>query len=351
MAEKKKQHFVPKLLLRHFSNEIKKAKINIFNVETEFYRVNCPLDSQAQEDYFYGEDKVIEDALGKIEDSAAPIIAEIIKEKKIPVRNSEKYIILHLFSIILSYRTKNSSEKLNEVVDKTIKELAKYDDRLGALIKDDLSIKLKNAPAQSLSAVAKGVKYANDLELILLINNTKKKFITSDNPCNRYNQYLESRNHPGSHLGLFSKGLQFFFPISPDLMLVYYDKWAYKFGNKKDKEIFLTNENDINQLNLLQLANCHKICIFDDSVSEMYLKNLNSKVNNLRQIDKSKLYESGKRHLDLDGNEHIKFIHQAEDRRLNMKLSFVKEPQGAKSHKLNNLLVQLRNENMRNFKG
>lgn len=258
MAEKKKQHFVPKLLLRHFSNKIKKAKINIFNVETEFYRVNCPLDSQAQEDYFYGEDKVIEDALGKIEDSAAPIIAEIIKEKK---------------------------------------------------------------------------------------------FITSDNPCNRYNQYLEKRNHPGGHLGLFSKGLQLFFPISPDLMLLYYDKWAYKFGNKKDKEIILTDENDINHLNLLQLANCHKICIFDDSVSEMYLKNLTSKVNNLRQKDKSKLYKSGKRHLDIDGNERITYIHQTEDRKLNLKLSFVKEPQGAKSHNLTNHFVQLRNENMRDFKG
>ena len=57
MAVQKKQHYVPKLLLRHFAVDEGKKRVNAFNVNTKFYKSDISLKGQCQENYFYGEDK------------------------------------------------------------------------------------------------------------------------------------------------------------------------------------------------------------------------------------------------------------------------------------------------------
>lgn len=350
MAEKKKQHYVPKLLLRHFSIDDKKKNINVFNADTRFYKQNCPLKNQGQEDYFYGEDGIIEKELEQLETAAAPIIAEIIKHKQIPKKDTEKYGILFFFSLLLTYRTKSSAEHLNEVVNKTFQEITKLDERFSEFKDKGINIELKNAAAHSLSVISEAILGAYDLKLTLLVNTTNKKFITSDNPSVKYNQFLEKRNHLGGHLGIFTKGLQIFFPLSPDVMLVYYDKWAYKFGNKKDTVIFLNNDSDIDQLNLLQIANCHKIIFSDNNIKEFYLNKIAEQVQKIRSRDLTKMYEINKRFIDSEGLEHIQFTQHSDDRKINLELTFIKQPQSAKSHNLSDYVVQLRDERMRNYK-
>ena len=350
MAENKKQHFVPKLLLRHFSNDTEKKLINIFNSDTKFYRADCPLKDQGQEDYFYGEDGQIEEALAKLENAAAPIISDIITKGNLPKRESEEYQHLFFFSFLLSYRTKYVVEQMNEVVDKTFQEIAKLDVRFDKFKESGIRMELNNPAALSLGIVSKGIWQAYDLELVWLINKSTSKFFTSDNPSIRYNQFLESRKHPGGHLGMFTKGLQLFFPISPDFMLVYYDKWAYKFGNKKDKVIFVTNPADIDQLNYLQVINCTEIIYSNNSIKEFALSQLSDRAKALRSRDKTKLYEINKRFKDKEGNEHIQYTQHGDNRTTRLNLSFVKQPQGAKSHKINDFVVQLRDERLRHIK-
>jgi len=347
MPDKKKQHYVPKLLLRHFSNDAKKKLINIFNVDTHFYRVDCPLDSQGQENYFYGSDGVIEDGLGKLESLTSPILNNIVGKKVLPKRGTQESESLFLFTLFLAYRTKNSVEHLNEIVDKTFQEIKKLDSRFSDDKYKDLHIQLNNAASISLGIVAKKAFMAYDLESVLLVNETERKFISSDHPAIRYNQFLENKNHPGGHLGMFTKGLQLFFPISPDHMIVYYDKWAYKFGNKKDKIIYLKNPKDVEQLNYLQVVNCTEIVFSTQHTKEISLALMSEKAKNLRSKDRTKLYEINKRYKDEDDNEHIQYTQQADDRQIKLQLSFIKQNQNAKSHKLSNYFVQLRDEQLR----
>ncbi|AEA44124.1 DUF4238 domain-containing protein [Fluviicola taffensis] len=347
MAEKKKQHFVPQLLLRHFSTDRDKKLINIFNSDSKFYKSNCPLKSQGQESYFYGEDGIIENALGELESNAAPIVSNIISNKTIPKRDSLDSQNLFLFSMLLSFRTKNTVKHMNEVVDKPFQEIKKLDSRFNDNKYDNIHVGLKNPAAFSLSMISKEVLNAYDLGLKLIVNKSNKKFITSDHPAVLYNQFLEERKHPGGHLGIFTKGLQLFFPISPECMLVYYDTWAYKVGNKKDNIIYTQNSSDIDQLNFLQMVNCTEMIYTNDSVKEFELFRFSDKAKSLRTQDRTKFYEVNTRYKDDEGLEHIQYIQHGDNRNINLKLSFIKQPQGAKSHKLSDYVLQFRDERLR----
>lgn len=349
MPEKKKQHYVPKLLLRYFACDAKKSLINVFNANTNFYRSSCPLKTQAQEDYFYGKDGVIEDGLGKIETTAAPIISKIVEEKILPKRGTKDHEDLFLFTMLLEGRTKNNAEHLNEMVDKMFQEIKKSDSRFKKKKYEDLHLQLENAAAFGLSVLAEKVFIAYDLELALLVNQTEKGFITSDHPAVSYNQFLEVRNHPGGHHGLVTKGLQIFLPISPNCMLVLYDKWAYKLGNKKDNVINVTNTKDIEQLNYLQIVNCTDLVFSNNLIKEHELILLSERSKLLRSKDRTKLHEINKRHIDDEGNEHVYYTQHADNRKIKLNLSFVKQTQHAKSHKLNNYAVQFRNEQLRHL--
>lgn len=74
----------------------------------------------------------------------------------------------------------------------------------------------------------KDVKEFTDMILsmkwILIKNRTKMLFWTSDHPINRYNPIV---NLPFENLGLFSQGIQIFFPLTPRLSLCLCDLVEY----------------------------------------------------------------------------------------------------------------------------
>lgn len=350
MPEKKKQHFIPKLLLRNFSNDTERKLINVYNPDTNFYRKNCSIKTQGQEDFFYGEDLFFENKLGSLENATAPVISNIISNIEIPIRDSENYGLLFFFSLLLSHRTNYAANRINEMVNKTFQEAAKHDDKISKIINEEkFKLGFKNPAAAVLETVSEAILGAYDLELKLLDNQSSKKFIISDHPSVRYNQYLEKRKHPGGHLGLFTKGLQIFLPISPDKMLVFFDKWAYKIGNKKDIVVKVSNEKDIDSLNYLQIVNCDKTIFSNNSIAEHYLSEFGIRAKKIRSKELISMKEINKRYIDKDGQEHINYMTTLVIRNFNLQLSFIKEPQGAKSHKLNNYVAQVRNENMRNY--
>ena len=48
----------------------------------------------------------------------------------------------------------------------------------------------------------------------------------------------------------------------------------YKVGNKKDLNVILNDERDINQLNILQFLNCLETVYFNENCTEHYIKTL-----------------------------------------------------------------------------
>lgn len=346
MPEKKKQHYVPKLLLRHFSENRNKKTIGIFNPDNDFFRQKCSLDSQGKEDYFYGKDGVVEDFLGGIEDTVAPIIQNIIDTSTVPKKGSDDHQILFLFCFQMAYRTKNASEMLSSSVENILDEIYKYDKDFQRFREAGVVFSFDNAPAFSLGILGETIYKAYDLKTKLIINNSKNPFITSDNPCIKYNQFLEKRGHPSGHLGMLSKGLQVFLPINDKLMLLFYDDWAYDVGRKDDRYVSIKNPYDINKLNLLQLINCYEVCFFNEYVSKEYLNTISNNYLNKRGGALTKLSEFG-RYTDTDGNERIQYRSQNLERRINLGLSFIKPTKKSIIHRMNDFVVQLRDEKLR----
>ena len=348
MPEYKKQHYVPQLILRYFSTDREKKCTNVFNPDKEFYKRDCPLKDQAQENYFYGENGEIEKSLSNIESKVAPILLSIVRDIKAPSIDTEDYGDLLIFTLLLGGRTRFVAERSNEVLNKLFQELAIVGDKPSVKEKN-IRIKHKRPAVEILRATVKALKGADDLKMKLVVNKTKIKFITSDNPVVKYNQYLEMRNHPGGHTGLLNKGLQIFFPLSPDLMIHYYDDWAYKVGDRKKLFVSVEDESDISQLNFLQIVNCYKSTFSTNSTNEHYLLQLSQKAKKLRKLEYHNLTEV-ERSTDHEQTERIVFAQHNVERKIKLSLSFIKQPKIAKRHVLSNHVVQVRDESKRNGK-
>ena len=61
MAEKKRQHYVPRFHLKLFSED--GVSINLFNIKTGKIIEKAAIKGQCQEDYFYGKDLKVETGL------------------------------------------------------------------------------------------------------------------------------------------------------------------------------------------------------------------------------------------------------------------------------------------------
>ncbi len=125
----------------------------------------------------------------------------------------------------------------------------------------------------ALTGLKISLEYCNDLQMKLLKNSSKFPFITSDNPLVKYNQFLESKKWPSGWTGFASLGLQMFLPLNSELVLVLYDSWTYRYGDKRMSLIEVTHK-DVNQLNTLQILNCETNVFFNHDATEEYIKYL-----------------------------------------------------------------------------
>lgn len=104
MSERKKHHYIPKFYLRNFSYKGNGNQIGIFNTKKNIFKQKAKLKTQGYENYFYGKDGFVEDQLSKIENILAPIISEIIRNRKLPPKFSDNHINLLYFIVIIDMR-------------------------------------------------------------------------------------------------------------------------------------------------------------------------------------------------------------------------------------------------------
>lgn len=345
IPSKKNQHFVPRLCLRAFSLNNNKTHVGLFHLDKELYLPGGSLKHQGSEDYFYGNDGALEDKLAKLEEKTAPYLKRIQDTNSIPPKGTEAYGLILLFTVILSARTKDAVSAMDEMTSKTINQIMKYDESVSRLA-DKYEISMKNSAAILVSAAAGKVHLAEDLRMKLLVNEAQTKFIFSDNPVVKYNQFLEQRKHPGGHAGIATKGLQIFFPVSPTHMLCFYDEWVYKIGNRFKQVLHLSNSNDIEQLNKLQVLNCFDHLYFNHEISEYYIRTMYGRAKAQRLTEYTKMHETNS-YIDSEGREHIRFMTSGINHEINLNLTFIKQTRKAKAHVLNDYAAQLRNENLR----
>lgn len=288
MPENKKQHYVPKMYLRNFSWG-DRVQINIALVRSGKRILAGNLAGQCYEDYFYGENLVVEKAFGALEGRAQEVLNTMIQTARAPPRWSTNHHAFLVFTLLQRARTVAAAAALNEQLDKVAKAALEASGSMEPEMADTFKIKYKNAVGNSLRAAAECVPLAQDLACKVLVNKTAVNFITSDNPAIFYNQFGERRTI-GSNVGIVSKGLEIFLPLSPRHVGVLYDAQVYKVGRRRDLYGEVTDPRDVRKLNDLQWLNAMDAVYFSAvgdcaEIIDGYSRNVGRRNNERAQIE------------------------------------------------------------------
>lgn len=115
MPEKKKQHYVPKMLLKNFAN--KNTYFFLYDRDQNIYRDNISYLKQCQKNYFYGNLKDLEDLLSSFENEVSKIFQYLFKKD-----NDLQSIAYYYNESSDETFTPKPKEKLTKATEKSIKE-------------------------------------------------------------------------------------------------------------------------------------------------------------------------------------------------------------------------------------
>ncbi|WP_163409014.1 DUF4238 domain-containing protein [Flavobacterium ajazii] len=335
MVKKKKHHYIPRFYLKRFSNNNEGKFLGLYNLNNKKFIQNAPLKSQAYENFLYGEDDEIENALAEMESNVARMFYYWTEEKLLypPPIESNGFKLLKRFILYQAFRTPKSGndimERLNQGMKAVVKEL-----------RPDLWKNMKDAVLEHKNPVLLGLIHSIEYEHLLdfldckfLVNLSLLPFITSDAPVIIYNQLMEQAGNYKGATGLVAKGLQIFYPINPRLMICLYDSSVYDFGNGCNNCCSTESIEEVHQLNGLQLINSKSQLFFDDLISEEYIIELCKHFEKYRGTSKNihQFINMGTRKL---------LYMSSEDIHINLKLDCFKLK--VDSNKFKNNIVPLR---------
>ena len=284
MAEKKRQHYVPRLILREFSRD--RATTTVLVLDTGEAIDGASISRQCYENYFYGEDGKVEGSLAQIEGLFSALLGDRSHER-LEALTDDDMVVLTFFVQLQRGRTVAAAEQISEQTDSLWKAVLAGDphlDDLGDL--DQFRIGTDRPQSEALYYAAMAWPLLLDLKLKFLVPNGKLGFVVSDNPVILYNQYAEHhpiyKHHPAT-VGLGMKGLQVFLPLSPRLCLALFDPTAYEYGSPTSR-ICSVGLRDVRLLNQMQVLNAHECLYFDPALGQGELRKSGSLLTCSQQL-------------------------------------------------------------------
>jgi len=342
MADREKQHFVPKFYLKRFSIDNGEKQIGIFSKKKELFIKSGSLKGQAYKSFFYGKDGVVEDSLGVLENKFAPVIRAICDDGFRPEFRTREFMLLLLFVISTDIRNPIVSETFNQAFHNMMKAGYGKLEEFKELF-EKTTIGIENAPRLALAGIDRGMKCCYDLEHKFLVNKSSTPFITSDNPVIKYNQFLESRGWKSSMTGYSSLGLQMIVPLNSQIAVLFYDAKIYKVGDKKKNVLHLDDVKNINDLNLLQFINSNNNIFFNHEMPKHEIFILKDKYQKYAKahVVKTNEYENFYDEFGQKKNSSLVFT-TFSDCCINLNIKGIKFTDYAKNKKLDDRAVQLR---------
>jgi len=262
-SKKKRQHYVPRFILRKFSADDRNVGIMVLATDTRVER--GPLAQQCYKDYYYGANGQIEkvftcweNAFSKALDDLSVSHLEALKPEEI----NQVLLFTHYQSlrpVAAAEYIGNFSEDFSKII---LEDFAKSND----IDLDTVSIRLEEPQYLLLYFAAFSSILSSDLEVKFLVSDKGLGLVLSDNPVTAYNQWAEHHpvfaNNKGNN-GLASRGFQQFLPLSPHICLATFDPKTYAYGSNQ-KRTCKIGLQDVRLLNTLQVLNANK-CIYYDS--------------------------------------------------------------------------------------
>ena len=245
MADHKRQHFVPRCYLRHFSSDGDGKAICLFHTKSGRIVQNASIKNQCAKPYFYGDDLTLERALQDVEGEYAEAFRNVSVRSRAP--RDEDIEILRHFMILQSSRTEATILKTKVVWQKSQDMINA--EHPGSI--PELDSSTHHMMLMTLSLYSKIRRYLADLKVCLVRNKTRIPFITSDDPVAFTSMFHAKKLHT-NRFGFGSTGALFFMPLSPKLLLLCYDGDAYFLKGKSYNSISLSKDKDVRACNELQ---------------------------------------------------------------------------------------------------
>lgn len=333
MSKKKIEHYVPQCYLEKWCMPNSKH-VNVFDKEQDKSRTNH-IEDVASEKYFYDidlsgvltkeeikfydldgvdlsridDEQYIENFFSENVESAFKSALDdiVLRARKMTPRKikhctfiSKKRI--HLFSLLMAFqyvRVKDVRNSLEELVDMLNQALSEHSasqemiDKYGSISKKEL----KYVHGKIICNIGEISKIANTFSKhiwLLFKNTTNTPFFTSDNPIGTTGHI----KHPYiSMSGLSSQGVEVYFPIAPDLMLILLEKTHHKIFKSKNRHIIEIDEIDIvNDYNSRCVMNSSR-CVFSKTDDFSIIDKMKEKQPDVLQLPKSTLTWEGKTYV------------------------------------------------------
>lgn len=334
MPNNKKHHYIPKFLLRNFSNSFARVAIDEVNA-IDMLQINsgkivfgASISGQCQKNYLYGKTGTIEQQLGRAESEAAKIIRTLITSSKMKdFHLTIEHQKLIVFIAAQIGRTLVAKEHHDDLFDSNMKyhlqpklTAAGYSDNVSDLFK----IGTDDGMLQSLLWKCACYPFLFDLSAFLLVNNTSTGFVISDNPCITYNLFYEGETR-FSTTGFNNGGLLIFLPISPKHSIVLVDEYYYRIKNRVHNTVEISSTSDIDELNKLQiLSSQHSLYFSSDTISTEALLH---QVNNLstKKHQRQAITRTVKKHIEQGVYVGDFYISYLTDLNADLNLSFLKQ--------------------------
>jgi hypothetical protein len=281
------QHYVPQCLLKHFCKNIKNVeRLNIFDIARSHIRYNQSIKENFSQNYFYDKDNSIESLLSQKVESPAAIVIDKIVSGQLDILDEDRPALLKFISALL-FRTPEARAKALSFINSFFESMVEKLLSLNGFDPNEASkgwIQPKD-PSDLVSLITlQGIidsAILVDLDFHIIKNESSLEFCISDHPVFAYNWFYRNLDHPGV-TGLTAKGLQFFLPISSNLLICLYDSEVYKYGKKNSALTIASSVDDIEILNSFQVINAESIIGFRDKNSETSMKELYRKYKNLK---------------------------------------------------------------------
>jgi uncharacterized protein DUF4238 len=334
---KNKHHFVPRFYLSAFQSAPK--RINVLGVDTSVEVQDASLRDQCYQRKFYGKDNRIEDALAIMEGHAARVLNSIQSTGTLPPEGTDEHVTLLAFVAFQLLRTTIVAKRVNTVIDKTTKQAHSRDPRFTDRQLDTVQFGFDDPVIFALGNIEQMVVAISDLGSHLAVS-SESVFITSDNPAFKYNQYCEDINYQGI-TGALCRGFQIFFPLTPKLCLVLYDRDVYSVPRaERRSRVSAASDSDIEFLNGMQLLSSDRNVYFSEWQARQQIRELLGRVRQHRDSDPTVVQEYGH---DTDPNRSL--LHAFERTPcLKLRLSFFKVRWRARSVSLSDRVRGYRKE-------
>lgn len=306
MAEYKNQHYVPQFLLRGWTDD---DKVIPFHIENGAEYQKTSISNLCSDDYFYGGPEA-EKSLEPLEKKHAKIINKIRDSRSFESLRPDDIRFLCVFVLLQRNRTKQTKEQVEENIDGLAKEFIRLKIKSGEVedpefngnsvldLLDRVKITREKPLSLPLLLALTGIDQIADLHPAVIVNESERGFVISDHPVVHDNRRF--KNEVDRFLvGIQSKGLQIFIPLSDKIQLMLFDPSAYfvEYSNKPARRVKIESEQVVGGLNDFQLINAFESIYYRNSGRE---KEFNEACTRLSEY----IDDDGRVFQRLDPDEH-----------------------------------------------